>query len=214
MNKQKRDLELYSSNIARWFSKDTDALVYYDRKGSALPCTRDEQDNWLAEANHITCNFIHNIKSQRSYRVFLSVAILSVIGPLEEYLGSFAKYLPACIVILLSLAMMCTVVVPRIRYRRSIKLLRNKIERKLIWRNEVAAPVRRYNSFRWVGLIGTLSFWGYFAWVMLLHKKPSFFSFVLISIVYILVLLVQWLSPRMDLAHIRQTGKWFRRSAS
>jgi hypothetical protein len=204
--------EAQLARIARWFSKDANALVYYARDGQVLPCTRDEQDQWLAECSRLVDDYLHRQKIVTRTWGVAFIALAFFLPTISDFLDDYASFLTVPFYLTMIASIVCPLMGAEFRYHRQIRFLRDRIERKLMWRENVPAPVRRHNSFRVMGLMSALSFWGYYSWIMMSGSKPTDFGLAMAAVAYILLLVLLWLVPRLDRAHIRQTGKWYRRA--
>jgi hypothetical protein len=192
--------------IARWFSKDGDYLVYYNRKGEAIPCTRDEQDAWIAEGYRIIDGHMRNLGRHGWLWAIGSVAVIHLM--MSEWLPLILM-VPIVVAFWASFAIYATRDTQR--YFLTLRELRNRIEDKVRWRDPVAAKPRRQNSFHRIGMFAGLAFFGYFGLTVLSGSKPSWVGLGLAALFYVTYLVAAALIAPLDKAHVRQTGKWYRR---
>jgi hypothetical protein len=212
MTKSQQDFEAELANIARWFSKDGEAVpVYYGQNGQALPCTRDEQDMWLAEAYGLARTYFERQQTQTVKWVAAIVGVSFLAGFLAP-----ASIFPAFPQILVVgtygavIAMAIAMFKDQFIYRTRMKNLQARIERKLMWRDAVNAPAQRHNSFRTIIGIFVIVFFAYSIWNMMEKPENGSGNALLILIGVAVLTLLASFAPRLDRAHIRQTGKAFR----
>lgn len=211
--------EAKKARISRWFSKDGEHMpIYYDRQGYARQVTRDEQDRWLAEGYGIVSDYVKS-----GATVFYTSTILLFLFafgalPLFDHTSPSAPTTNV-IVIVLALALFVFALAHQyVRYCFRINRLRNRIEARLNFRNPIPGTAKRQNAFAAIGRgAGILMFLAY--GVIMLnntalramfgqHAEIIFFSIVLG--LYLISALGLVVMGKVDKAHIRQTGKWFR----
>jgi hypothetical protein len=211
MAKRYRDSEVEKAKIARWFSRDGENLVYYDSEDRALPCTRSEQDTWLNKGYR----YIDRHYSRVAYiiRIGFSLLIIGAICSvifLPSQMFADAPATPLLAVFFAFMLIMSAILSQEAALKRKIGALRAEIEVRLRYRDQVDAPKPRVNSFRIITSTLILNFCGasYFFFFETDKDLPNKELIFLggIAILWVLCGLV----PKLDRAHIWQTGKWFR----
>lgn len=180
--------------------------VYYDRDNRAYPITRAEQDNWLERGYFLVR---HHSKGQFKKGVIQALVISGGIAAIGAYapwilhqFGSVVAWAALTIIVVLYLC-------DELTFRRQLSSLRNEIERKLHWRDEIAAPQKRYNSFQTMMLLPLILIVILYVW----FSDPSAFGvlgFTVFVGLYGGALMLSKLSMGLDKVQIDRTGKWFR----
>lgn len=212
-------IEAETARISRWFSKDSEHMpIYYDRKGYARPVARDEQDRWLAEGHGIVSDYVKS-----GTTVFYTATILLFLFafgvlPLFDHTSPTAPTTNFIAIILALALFVFALVHQHVRYRFRINRLRSRIEVRLHFRNSISGAEKRQNGFAAIGRgAGILMFAAYGVIMLNNTALRAMFGqqaeFIFLSVVlglYAIAALGLVLMGKVDKAHIRQTGKWFR----
>lgn len=203
--------EAEAARIARWFSSDKDALVYYSRNGSAYPVIHAEQDRWLARG----------YAQARAYVAALERAPLLALGiglPVFFLMQMLPPAWTGGMVIspvlgFGAIAVMIATVFAGIEwhYRRGLTKLRAEIERRTDGRMSEPAPTQRANAFAIILLLLAVPLAGWLIWSGADNPNAlSRFTAGLLLALYPLLWLFSWLARRIDRRHIAITGRWWR----
>jgi hypothetical protein len=215
-SKNQITIEQEQARLARWFSKDSCHMpVYYDRKGYARPVTRDEQDLWIAAGYAIVSDYAKSgMATSYSATVFL-VSFTIFILPYFERISPTASIVSIIVAMVLFASILGQKLV---RYRLHLYQLRNSIEAHLRFRNPIAAPEKRRNAFAVLGRGAGFLMFAAYGVIMINNTKlremfgqqsENIYVYIFYGLFAIAALGLAIMS-KVDKAHIRQTGKWFR----
>jgi hypothetical protein len=215
-SKNQVTVEEEQARLARWFSKDSDNMpVYYDRKGYARPVTRDEQDRWLAAGYGIVSDYAKSAMATSYSATIFLVSFSIFILPYFERISPTASIVS----IVVAMALFISILGQKLfRYRFRLYQLKNSIEAHLSFRNPISAPEKRRNAFAVLGRGAGLLMFAAYGLIMINNTKlrATFgqqTEVIYLSIVlglFVITALGLAIMSKVDKAHIRQTGKWFR----
>lgn len=207
------------ARISRWFSKDSEHMpIYYDRQGYARQVTRDEQDRWLAEGHCIVSDYVKSGAPVFYTSTILLFLFAFGVLPLFDHTSPNAPTTNFIVIVLALASFVFALVHQYVRYCFRINRIRTRIEARLNFRNPISGTAKRQNAFAAIGRgAGILMFVAY--GVIMLNNTAlramfgRYAEIIFLSIVlglYLISALGLVVMGKVDNAHIRQTGKWFR----
>jgi hypothetical protein len=209
-------IEEEQARLACWFSKDSAQMtVYYDRKGYARPCTRDEQDRWMIAGFGIISEYAKSGTVTYFCATVLLVSFAIFLLPYFERISPTASIVS----IIVAMTIFVSILGQRlIRYRFQLYRLRNSIEARLSFRHPISAPEKRRNAFALLGRKAGLLMFAVYGIIMLNNTKLREMFGQHAEVIYLSIFLGLFalsavgliVMRKVDQAHIRQTGKWFR----
>ena len=222
MATQESYIQHLEAQIVRWFSKDSERLtVYYARDGKTHPVTRDEQDRCLERAYGYVRAYADALKNKPS---FPSVGV--IVGRCITFilfwpcLWMVSSDLPfplnfAGLAAFFAIVWVLSLISedPRGTCLKEIKSLRAEFEQRITLRNPVNSRGQRKNSFLYVnwltfGILGVLAVFGRTI-ISTVGVDERTLMMIFLSLVVVFFGSVI-LNDKLNVAHVRQTGHWFR----
>jgi hypothetical protein len=211
------------ADVACWFSKDREGLpVYHAMSGDCHFVTRKEQDSWLDEAYSYARKIDNPIRYPSLKLIAIIVSFLLIFFPVVLY-PEPSKNLSDIQILcwgLLTISSPFFIIlwskdlfILKFLEKRKLKKLRISIERKIQFRDKIISGEKRRNIFRIAGIrLGmTVFLYGFFVHGRIFPYMAGFTDNFIIMIFGIIIIgAFTAISNRLDAAHIRQTGKWFR----
>ncbi len=210
----KRDsATIYDSETARysrWFSKDSELTVFFDAKKNAIPITRREQDECIAQAENLTVAYSNQYKTTKYIGNFVMLAFGLLLTLSSNWFTDFilsflpGNYLP----ISLFLIVFSIFVGQEIYYRHKMDSLRAHTADQLWSRNSITKQSKRVNAFRIIQGIVAVTIFPLTFVTFSEAKNPTYF--VLWMVLLVILVFVKFAADKVDKTQTSQTGKWFR----
>jgi hypothetical protein len=213
MNKardSKANYDIETARYSRWFSKDSELLVFFDPEENALPITRSEQDECLEQAEKFTRNYAYRPLSGGWGPVAIIAGSFFILQKFLQWLpDSIQNLMPQnSIIIMLLLVAFSIFVFPEISYRHKLDALRKRTAKKLWLRDPVAQQLRRVNIFQITqGVIGIILL--PIGYLIFSDKLDPKYFYILIALAFTAFVL-KLAAKKVDKTQVSQTGKWFR----
>jgi hypothetical protein len=199
-----RDAE--SARIARWFRDGVHGLVYFDRKGRAIPISESEHDRWSGQALKRVDTYVDDLERSPREVVILAVCVVVAAFFLKTALAGIMPMFKSFQPMLFAIPACFLPVLYEVTFRRDQSALRGRIEEKLFLRTplpeEVAGRSRRHNVFA-IGQAVTAGAAVLIAVLALFRDDPGFGTLAMLTF-FGLAWLFSRAAQRVDSVHRRR----------
>lgn len=196
--------------MLRWFSDDRDLLVFYNSRGEAVPITRAEQDQWIAQIDQIAENYVEHESGSQSK--VIAIVLSAFFGVFVLVQMNFPIWL---ITPMMGVVICVAASFPYFQYGQKRRALFQAIETKTQFRDPVILDEPRRGNFfgrmhlilvgLMVSLILALVFFGPY-----IGDEAGSMLVLIVAAVMLPGLFFQKVGQKVDKKHIARTGNWFR----
>lgn len=194
------------ARVARWFRDGVHGLVYFDRKGRAIPVSDGEHDRWRRDAQKRIDTYVGDLDRSPKEVVILAVCVVAAAFFLKTALAGILPMFKGLQPMLFAIPACFLPVMYEVTFRRDQSALRTRIEEKLFLRSplpeEVVGRSRRYNVFA-VGQAVTAGGAVLVAALALARDDPGFGTFAMLAFLG-LAWAFSWAAQRVDSVHRRR----------